>query len=59
VRRRQESVQLDWAQKNKRAVLESAGMRASEGSLQCGRCKSKNTDYTQKQTRSADEPMTT
>ena len=30
-----------------------------EGILQCGKCKSKKTDYYQLQTRSADEPMTT
>lgn len=27
--------------------------------FECGRCKSTKTTYTQKQTRSADEPMTT
>ena len=30
-----------------------------EGFFTCGRCKSKKTTYTQAQTRSADEPMTT
>jgi len=30
-----------------------------EGILQCGKCKSKKTEYYQLQTRSADEPMTT
>ena len=30
-----------------------------EGLLTCRKCKSKKTDYTQMQTRSADEPMTT
>jgi transcription elongation factor S-II len=30
-----------------------------DGLLKCSKCKSKNTTYTQVQTRSADEPMTT
>ena len=30
-----------------------------QGMFECGRCKSTKTTYTQKQTRSADEPMTT
>lgn len=57
--RSQESMQLDWMAKNKKKLLEAAGLQASEGALQCGRCKSRNTEYYQKQTRSADEPMTT
>ena len=52
-------MQLDYASKNKKAFLESGGLTVEEGVLQCGRCKSRNTEYTQKQTRSADEPMTT
>lgn len=31
----------------------------AEGLFTCGKCKTKKTTYTQKQTRSADEPMTT
>jgi transcription elongation factor S-II len=54
-----ESTQLDWVQKNKAKVLASAGLKMGEGTLACIKCKSKNTEYTQKQTRSADEPMTT
>jgi DNA-directed RNA polymerase subunit M/transcription elongation factor TFIIS len=52
-------VQLDWKEKNKKAMLASAGLASSEGTFKCGKCGSRNTDYTQKQTRSADEPMTT
>ena len=54
-----ESTQLDWQQKNKAKVLASAGLTAGEGTLTCSKCGSRNTEYTQKQTRSADEPMTT
>jgi transcription elongation factor S-II len=54
------AIQLDWMQKNKKSVLASAGLSAErEGTLVCKRCRSKNTEYTQRQTRSADEPMTT
>ena len=51
-------MQLDWKDKNKKAVLASAGLKASEGTFKCSKCGSRNTDYSQKQTRSADEPMT-
>jgi DNA-directed RNA polymerase subunit M/transcription elongation factor TFIIS len=53
------SMQLDWLQKNKSKLLAAAGLTGGEGSLKCGKCGSRNTEYTQKQTRSADEPMTT
>lgn len=52
------SVMLDWASKNKKAMMAAAGIRDVEGLFRCPRCKSKNTDYYEKQTRSADEPMT-
>ena len=58
-REAQEAVQLDWLLKNRGAMLASAGMTASEGMLTCPKCKKRNTTYYQKQTRSADEPMTT
>ena len=58
-REAQEAVQLDWLLKNRGAVLASAGIAASEGLLQCPKCKKRQTTYYQKQTRSADEPMTT
>ena len=54
-----EATQLDWLLKNRGAVLASAGIAASEGLLQCPKCKKRQTTYYQKQTRSADEPMTT
>lgn len=54
-----EAVQLDWAAKNKTKQMEAAGMQVHKGTFQCKVCKSWNTTYTQKQTRSADEPMTT
>jgi DNA-directed RNA polymerase subunit M/transcription elongation factor TFIIS len=38
-REAQESVQLDWLLKNRGAVLASAGIAASEGLLQCPKCK--------------------
>lgn len=52
-------MQLDWLSKNKRKLEEAAGLKTGDGALRCGKCKSRNTEYTQKQTRSADEPMTT
>ena len=55
----QEANELDWKEKNKQKVLDSAGVKATEGILICPKCRSKNTEYYQKQTRSADEPMTT
>ncbi len=54
-----EARQEDWKQRNKTKLLQSAGLTAGEGALTCPKCRSKNTEYTQKQTRSADEPMTT
>jgi transcription elongation factor S-II len=54
----EESRQLDWRQKNRKHMLSSAGLNSVEGTLICGKCKGRNTEYTQKQTRSADEPMT-
>jgi hypothetical protein len=38
-REAQEAVQLDWLLKNRGAVLASAGIAASEGLLQCPKCK--------------------
>jgi len=52
-----EAVMLDWGTKNRKKILEAAGVEANQG-FPCKKCKSKNTDYTQKQTRSGDEPMT-
>jgi transcription elongation factor S-II len=54
-----EEVELDWDIKNKAKQMQAAGMEMQKGSFQCKQCKSWDTTYTQKQTRSADEPMTT
>jgi transcription elongation factor S-II len=53
-----EEVQLDWERKNRRKQLEAAGLKISDGQFACPKCKSKNTTFYEKQTRSADEPMT-
>ena len=39
-------------------ITQEATEERGDGMFQCGRCKSKKTEHTQKQTRSADEPMT-
>ena len=52
---------LDWDQANEDKINEMCGIRGEllKASLfTCGRCKSIKTTSTQKQTRSADEPMT-
>jgi transcription elongation factor S-II len=52
---------LDWDQANESKINEMCGIRGDllRASLfTCGRCKSIKTTSTQKQTRSADEPMT-
>eukprot|EP00612_Vaucheria_litorea_P002381 CAMPEP_0171457242 /NCGR_PEP_ID=MMETSP0945-20130129/3400_1 /TAXON_ID=109269 /ORGANISM="Vaucheria litorea, Strain CCMP2940" /LENGTH=327 /DNA_ID=CAMNT_0011982813 /DNA_START=35 /DNA_END=1015 /DNA_ORIENTATION=+ len=54
-----ESRRLDWNEKNREEIYNQCGIQGTDGLLECVRCKSKQTSYTQKQTRSADEPMTT
>lgn len=50
---------LDWAEANADKINKQCGIKDGEtGLFKCGRCKSTNTSNTQKQTRSADEPMT-
>ena len=52
---------LDWERANEKKINEMCGIRGEmlKASLfTCGRCKSIKTTSTQKQTRSADEPMT-
>lgn len=52
---------LDWEQANEDKINEMCGIKGDllKASLfTCGRCKSAKTTSTQKQTRSADEPMT-
>jgi transcription elongation factor S-II len=56
-----DSARLDWDQANEAKINEMCGIRGEllKASLfTCGRCKSVKTTSTQKQTRSADEPMT-
>ena len=52
---------LDWVPENENKINEMCGIKGDllKASLfTCGRCKSTKTTSTQKQTRSADEPMT-
>uniref|UniRef100_A0A7S2YJE2 TFIIS-type domain-containing protein n=1 Tax=Entomoneis paludosa TaxID=265537 RepID=A0A7S2YJE2_9STRA len=56
-----DSKRLDWEQANEAKINEMCGIKGEllQASLfTCGRCKSTKTTSTQKQTRSADEPMT-
>ena len=61
VKKLQDSRQLDWETKNESKINDMCGIKGDwlKASLfTCGRCKSTKTTSTQKQTRSADEPMT-
>lgn len=61
VKHLQDSRRLDWEQANEGKINEMCGIKGDllKASLfTCGRCKSVKTTSTQKQTRSADEPMT-
>lgn len=49
---------LDWADANEDKINKQCGITDAKGLFTCGRCKSTKTSNTQKQTRSADEPMT-
>jgi transcription elongation factor S-II len=49
---------LDWADANAEKINKQCGIENAKGLFTCGRCKSSKTSNTQKQTRSADEPMT-
>lgn len=60
-RRVQDERRLDWEEQNEDKINEMCGIKGEllQASLfTCGRCKSIKTTSTQKQTRSADEPMT-
>ncbi|CBJ32824.1 conserved unknown protein [Ectocarpus siliculosus] len=59
VSERTEARMLDWYDKNEDKINKQCGIKETDGMFECGRCKSTKTTYTQKQTRSADEPMTT
>mmetsp|Transcript_11755 Transcript_11755/g.18630 ORF Transcript_11755/g.18630 Transcript_11755/m.18630 type:complete len:317 (-) Transcript_11755:45-995(-) len=61
VKKLQDSRRLDWDQANEGKINDMCGIKGDllKASLfTCGRCKSIKTTSTQKQTRSADEPMT-
>lgn len=61
VNRLQESRRLDWEQANEDKINEMCGIKGdllNASLFTCHRCKSTKTTSTQKQTRSADEPMT-
>ncbi|KAL7535091.1 hypothetical protein ACHAXR_006258 [Thalassiosira sp. AJA248-18] len=61
VKKLQDSRRLDWDQANEKKINDMCGIKGDllKASLfTCGRCKSTKTTSTQKQTRSADEPMT-
>lgn len=56
-----DSRRLDWEQANEDKINDMCGIKGellSASLFTCGRCKSEKTTSTQKQTRSADEPMT-
>lgn len=57
----QDSRRLDWEQANEEKINDMCGIKGdllNASLFTCGRCKSTKTTSTQKQTRSADEPMT-
>jgi len=61
IQKLQDSMRLDWDDANENKINEQCGITGDllKASLfTCGRCKSIKTTSTQKQTRSADEPMT-
>jgi DNA-directed RNA polymerase subunit M/transcription elongation factor TFIIS len=47
-----------WYQEPKKEVVEKKPEEYEDGMFKCGKCKSMKTTYVEKQTRSADEPMT-
>ena len=47
-----------WYQEPKKEVVEKRPEEYEDGMFKCGKCKSMKTTYVEKQTRSADEPMT-
>lgn len=48
-----------FREENIEKIKKANKSESHDGFFKCGKCKSKNTTYTQAQTRSADEPMTT
>jgi transcription elongation factor S-II len=48
----------DWLDANREQIMKAVGINLEGGLFKCGRCGSSKTTHYQKQTRSADEPMT-
>jgi transcription elongation factor S-II len=48
----------DWLDANREQIMKAVGINLEGGMFKCGRCGSLKTTHYQKQTRSADEPMT-
>ena len=48
----------DWLDANREQIMKAVGINLEGGMFKCGRCGSSKTTHYQKQTRSADEPMT-
>eukprot|EP00514_Thraustochytrium_sp_LLF1b_P012448 CAMPEP_0184560722 /NCGR_PEP_ID=MMETSP0199_2-20130426/47058_1 /TAXON_ID=1112570 /ORGANISM="Thraustochytrium sp., Strain LLF1b" /LENGTH=329 /DNA_ID=CAMNT_0026958029 /DNA_START=721 /DNA_END=1710 /DNA_ORIENTATION=- len=53
-----DSARQDWLDSNRDEIMKAMGVSNHGGLFKCGRCGSKKTTHYQKQTRSADEPMT-
>jgi transcription elongation factor S-II len=53
-----EAADQDWAENNNDKILETIGVKPTEGMFPCPKCKSKRTTFNEMQTRSADEPTT-
>jgi len=49
---------MDYKAKNRDKELAMAGITEAAGILICSKCKSRKTDFYERQTRSADEPTT-
>mmetsp|Transcript_14275 Transcript_14275/g.45749 ORF Transcript_14275/g.45749 Transcript_14275/m.45749 type:complete len:173 (-) Transcript_14275:432-950(-) len=48
----------DWLDDHREEIMKAVGINIEGGMFKCGRCGSSKTTHYQKQTRSADEPMT-
>jgi transcription elongation factor S-II len=55
----QRKLDLEMEKENMKKAQVPMAEKSISDSLECGRCKQKKVSYTQAQTRSADEPMTT
>lgn len=54
----EKEVDKSYEKKHKKRFLDSAGIKDSAGYFTCHKCKGRDVSMSQKQTRSADEPMT-